>query len=159
MEGHIEDKLSGHISQHQFKIVRRGEKAVTFYKKWSTSPEWLPKCSDGAINESNELFLVHSLPSGIPDHIEPSTDKINVKKLKSDLENFNVKFDNHAIMWWETLEDLVSRRFTKRQWFLCNLTKLREVKNQPQQITEEDKKINAEIKKLMEKQTKDTEVL
>ena len=83
MEGHIEDKLSGHISQHQFKIVRRGEKAVTFYKKWSTSPEWLPKCSDGAINESNELFLVHSLPSGIPDHIEPSTDKINVKKLKS----------------------------------------------------------------------------
>ena len=36
--------ISGHIYHHQFKIERNGEgRAILFYKKWSTSTEWLPK--------------------------------------------------------------------------------------------------------------------
>ena len=73
MDGHIEQKVSGHINQHQLKFITCNGEVVTFYKKWSTSPKWLPRSPP---DETCGLTLVHSLPTGIPVVITPNCDKI-----------------------------------------------------------------------------------
>ena len=38
------NEITGHIHQHLFKPVRDAQgRAILFYKKWSSSPEWLPE--------------------------------------------------------------------------------------------------------------------
>ena len=85
MDGHIEQKVSGHINQHQLKFITCNGEVVTFYKKWSTSPKWLP-CSPP--DETYGLTLVHSLPTGIPEIITPNCDKIPLPNSSKILVNF-----------------------------------------------------------------------
>ena len=48
--------LSGHIHQHQFKLVKGPDrKALLFYKKWLTSPAWQP---------AQRLHIVNGIPKG-----------------------------------------------------------------------------------------------
>ena len=69
------DGLSGHINQHQFKIGKNEDgHVVVYYKKWSTSPTWLPK--DG-------IIMTDGIPRGEPDLVPPTLAKINLDKIRS----------------------------------------------------------------------------
>ena len=87
-------KLSGHIHQHQFKIIKGLDgHAIMFYKKWSTSPDWAP---------AEGLKLLDKVPSGQPSVIDPDLTKIDFQKLKQALPNFEFHFDDETMKWWET---------------------------------------------------------
>ena len=87
-------KLSGHIHQHQFKIIKGLDgQALMFYKKWLTSPDWAP---------AEGLKLLEKMPSGQPSVIDPDLTKIDFQKLKQALPNFEFHFDDETMKWWET---------------------------------------------------------
>ncbi|CAB4032559.1 Hypothetical predicted protein [Paramuricea clavata] len=101
MDGYVEDKISGHVHQQQFKFEMKNGKVLTFYKKWSTSKDWiLLKPKD---NPDPEYTIVQSIPNGSPTLIKPSFDPLILTKITHDLVKFNAKFDDGTINWWTTL--------------------------------------------------------
>ena len=75
LEGRAIPNLSGHIHQHQFKLVRAPDgKARLFYKRWSTTPTWSPP---------EGIALLQKAPSGKP----------NVVVLKQDIPRYSLHFD------------------------------------------------------------------
>ena len=98
MEGCVENSISGHVHQHQFKFVMSNGKVVTYYKKWSTSPKWLPE---------NGLLLVNELPSGVPKLTPPSSEKIPIRQLRQDLKKLEAKFTKETENWWKTFLDTI----------------------------------------------------
>ena len=158
MDGHIEQQVSGHINQHQFKFISCNGEAVTFYKKWSTSPKWLP-CS--LPDKTSGLTLVHSLPTGVPEIITPNCDKIPLAKLKQDIGKLTAKFDKATEIWWEKcLNDLENLTTRKEIWFLEQMKKIEEsLPVQQDDVTDEETRISKQIETLMEKETTETEVL
>ena len=87
MEGQIEDKVTGHVHAHQFKIELVEGKAVVYYKKWSTCKEWLPQL-DKEKDFEGRLMLVDSIPTNNPGYVSINAD--------------SVKFDEVSTKWWET---------------------------------------------------------
>ena len=82
--------LSGHVYQHQFKLVRGpGGEALLFYKKWSTSKSWEPE---------EGIKLLNKHPSGSPRLIHPDTDKMNFTKLAQDLHRYKFQFDDATVV-------------------------------------------------------------
>ena len=60
LHGHTEANISGHVYQHQFKIEMKDGKVVTYYKKWSTTKNWiLLKPKD---NPDSNYSIIHSVP-------------------------------------------------------------------------------------------------
>lgn len=87
--------LTGHIYQHQFKIKRNeGGKAVLFYKKWSSSDEWLPAGDHG-------IGVITGIPDGEPQMCEPSIEKVNIDKIEQDLPKSGMKLDAASVDWWK----------------------------------------------------------
>ena len=41
MDGHIVNTMSGHVHQHKFKFEINYGKVLIFYKKWSTTKDWV----------------------------------------------------------------------------------------------------------------------
>ena len=111
MDGYIEQHVSSHINQHQFKLISCKGEAVTSYKKWSTSQKWLP-CS--APDNTSGLRLFHSLPTGVPETITPNCEKIPLAKLKHDIGKLTAKFDKITEIWWENFLRLGKLDHTKR---------------------------------------------
>ena len=153
MDGHIEQQMSGHINQHQFKFILCNGKSQVFYKKWSTSQKWLP--------EDKGMTLVHSLPAGMPVIIPPSCEKIPVAKLKHDMGRLSSKFDKTTETWWEQfLNDLEKEPTqTKDTWFLEQLKKNGHKQPADNQDQDNDVRLSSEIEKLMEKECNETEVI
>lgn len=86
-------KLSGHIHQHQFNIIKGPDgRALMLYKKWSTSSDWAP---------AEGLKLLEKMPSG-NQFIDPDLTKIDFQKLKQALPKFELHFDHETKKWWET---------------------------------------------------------
>ena len=89
----IVSNLSGHVHQHQFKLVRGPDgKALLFYKKWSTSKTWAP---------TGGLQLLTKLPKGAPMDITPAVEKMNLKKMEQDLPKYQLNFDEDTTRWWK----------------------------------------------------------
>ena len=94
MEKAAFNSLSGHSQQHQFKLVLGNDgKAELFYKKWSTTPSWLPK--------GKGLTLLDSLPSGVPKLLKPDPTNMCLDKLKTDLPKYALHYDKESQQWWE----------------------------------------------------------
>jgi len=95
LEGCAIPNLSGHIHQHQFKLVRAPDgKARLFYKKWSTTPTWSPP---------EGIALLQKAPSGKPNVVVPDVAKLTIPKLKQDIPRYSLHFDPPTTKWWEDL--------------------------------------------------------
>ncbi|KAJ7371600.1 hypothetical protein OS493_024276 [Desmophyllum pertusum] len=104
------DGLSGHINQHQFKIEKNEEgHVVVYYKKWSTSPTWLPE--DG-------IIMTDGIPRGEPGLDPPNLAKINLDKIIADLPKFRLKFNHSTNQWWS---DFIQNQQTRHDGAECSL--------------------------------------
>ena len=116
LEGCAVPKLSGHIHQHQFKLINGPEgQALMFYKKWSTSSDWAP--AEGP-------KLLEKMPSGQPTIIDPDLTKINFPKLEQALPKFELHFDTKKKKWWETFIEHKGALPHRRRWILPLLVPL-----------------------------------
>ena len=116
MEGCAVPKLSGHIHQHQFKIVKGPDgQALMFYKKWSTSPDWTP---------AEGIKLLERIPSGQPSSIDPDLTKIDFQKLEQALPKFELHFDAETKRWWENFIEHKGVLPHIRRWILPLLAPL-----------------------------------
>lgn len=99
MEGSI-NQISGHIHQHAFKVQNDIDgRSRLFYKKWTSSPVWLP---DGGIR------LISTIPRGGPKLVKPNTTGgMSLDKLDQDLPKYTMKFQESEMVWW--------RKFLTRQ--------------------------------------------
>ena len=91
MENSI-NNISGHVHQHVFKIQNNNGNSKLFYKKWSTSPVWLP---DGGIS------LISTIPRGVPKLVKPNTlGGMSLDKLEMDLPKYAMKLKDSEMVWW-----------------------------------------------------------
>ena len=110
LEGCAVPKLSGHVHQHQFKIVKGSDgHAILYYKKWSTSPDWAP---------AEGLQLLDKTPSGQPSVLDPDQTKIDFEKLQQALPKFQLNFDEATNKWWENFIACKGVLPHRRRWVL-----------------------------------------
>ena len=78
------DTAFGHSDQHQFKIfLGANGKPLLQYKKWSTSPKWLP--------EDKPLQVLLSPPTADPFTCQADFSKTNLGKLRNEGQQTEVK--------------------------------------------------------------------
>lgn len=105
MEGSI-NQISGHIHQHAFKVQNDIDgRSRLFYKKWTSSPMWLP---DGGIR------LISTIRRGGPKLVKPNTTGgMSLDKLKQDLPKYTMKFQESELVWWRKF---ITRQRKCHQW-------------------------------------------
>ena len=154
MENVSVQSMSGHIHQHQFKLVRGEDgKAEMFYKKWSTTPKWSP--------EGAGIRLLDGLPSGLPKLIQPDVSKLNIEKLKQDIPKYSLHFDLQTKKWWENFLDNEAHIVTPSPNWILPMLNVQE-ENRPivhPVLTEEQKKATEQLAKLVQKEERQEEVL
>ena len=144
----VQQEISGHIYHHQFKIERNGEgRARLYYKKWSTSKEWLP---NGGIQITN------GIPVGEPVILQPNIGNLNLGKIKADLNKFRLKFDHSASKWWSDFIENQETRHDEAEWLLQKLVPQNEEDSCPR--PQPNSGIDQELRKLLEKEEKEVEV-
>ena len=83
--------LSGHIHQHNFKLIKGPDgKAPLFYKKWSTSLAWQP---------AQGLHIVNGRPKGVPQFIAQDKSNMNFAKMAQGLPKYRLHFDSETTRW------------------------------------------------------------
>ena len=103
MENSI-NNISGHVHQHVFKIQNNNGNSKLFYKKWSTSPVWLP---DGGIS------LISTIPRGVPKLVKPNTlGGMSLDKLEMDLPKYTMKLKDSEMVWWR---EFITRQRNRHQ--------------------------------------------
>ena len=103
MENSI-NNISGHVHQHVFKIQNNNDNSKLFYKKWSTSPAWLP---DGGIS------LILTIPRGVPKLVKPNTlGGMSPDKLEMDLPKYAMKLKDSEMVWWR---EFITRQRNRHQ--------------------------------------------
>ena len=103
MENSI-NNISGHVHQHVFKIQNNNDNSKLFYKKWSTSPAWLP---DGGIS------LILTIPRGVPKLVKPNTlGGMSLDKLEMDLPKYAMKLKDSEMVWWR---EFITRQRNRHQ--------------------------------------------
>ena len=103
MENSI-NNISGHVHQHVFKIQNNNGNSKLFYKKWSTSPVWLP---DGGIS------LISTIPRGVPKLFKPNTlGGMSLDKLEMDLPKYAMKLKDSEMVWWR---EFITRQRNRHQ--------------------------------------------
>ena len=103
MENSI-NNISGHVHQHVFKIQNNNGNSKLFYKKWSTSPVWLP---DGGIS------LISTIPRGVPKLVKPNTlGGMSLDKLEMDLPKYAMKLKDSEMVWWR---EFITRQRNRHQ--------------------------------------------
>ena len=123
MAGSLND-ITGHIHQHQFKLVRDDQGwAVLFYKKWSSSPEWLP---EGGIR------LLSQTPKGKPEIVTPNiTNGMAIEKMEQGLPKYRLKLSDEEMEWWHEFVKNQRQRerktISKTKWNLSALGKKQDV--------------------------------
>ena len=160
MSGHLVDTISGHVHQHQFKLEMKEGNVLIFYKKWSTTKDWIHLKPEG---NSDELYsIIRCTPNGSPNHVKPFVDPLQLSKISRDLVKFHSKFDTTTLNWWKkVLEDLQLSKYTPIPWCLDDLVKAN--KRVPLTLAERNEndvelRASKEIEKLLEKETSNTEV-
>ena len=109
----VQEDISGHIYHHQFKIKRNRERRETlYYKKWSTSTEWLPK---------GGMEIANGIPGGEPDILQQNIANLNLEKNKADLNKFRLKFDHSTSKWWSDFIQQEEARRDEAKWLLATL--------------------------------------
>ena len=102
--------LSGHIHQHQFKLVKGPDrKALLFYKKWLTSPAWQP---------AQRLHIVNGRPKGVPKLIAQDKSNMKFAKMAQDLPKYHLHFDCDTIRWWERFIETEGLEESQPKWIL-----------------------------------------
>ena len=149
MEGCAVPKLLGHIHQHQFKIVKGSDgRALLFYKKWSTSPDWAP---------AEGLKLLDKMPSGQPRIIDPDLTKIDFHKLQQALPKFELHFDDETKKWWQTFIAQKGTLPHRRRWILPLLKPLSAAeRDEPASPTPQ---VQEALLKLVEREEMEVEVI
>lgn len=110
LEECIVPNLSGHIHQHQFKLVKGPDgKALLFYKKWSTSPAWQP---------AQGLHIVNGRPKGVPELIDQDKSHMNFAKMAQDLPKYRLHFDSDTTRWWERFIENEGPEESRPKWIL-----------------------------------------
>ena len=95
--------MSGHVFQHQFKIVRNKEgKAEVFYKKWSSSEKRLPEGKSG-------INVIDGIPTGHPEILPPRIDN----RIEENLPKFRLKFNEANEKWWSDFIEAQRKRETE----------------------------------------------
>ena len=150
LEGCAISNLSGHIHQHQFKLVRGPDgKARLFYKKWSTTPTWSPP---------EGIALLQKTPSGKPNLVVPDVAKLNIPKLKQDIPRYSLHFDPPTTKWWE---DFIKNggpvQSENPQWVLPSLR--RQPENNAEEISAVTSDIQDTLLKLVEREEREVEVI
>ena len=143
----VQEEITGHIYHHQFKIKRNGERRATlYYKKWSTSTEWLPK---------EGIEITKGIPGGEPDILQPNISNLNLEKIKADLHKFRLKFDHSTSKWWS---DFIQQqaRHDEAEWLLTTLVP--QQGEHPCPYTQQTSGVDNELRKLLEKEEKEVEV-
>ena len=103
MENSI-NNISGHVHQHVFKIQNNNGNPKLFYKKWSTSPVWLP---DGGIS------LISTIPREVPKLVKPNTlGGMSLDKLEMDLPKYAMKLKDSEMVWWR---EFITRQRNRHQ--------------------------------------------
>ncbi|CAH3167732.1 unnamed protein product, partial [Pocillopora meandrina] len=98
------NNISGHVHQHVFKIQNNNGNSKLFYKKWSTSPVWLP---DGGIS------LISTIPRGVPKLVKPNTlGGMSLDKLEMDLPKYAMKLKDSEMVWWR---EFITRQRNRHQ--------------------------------------------
>ena len=122
MDGHIVNTMSGHVHQHKFKFEINDGKVLIFYKKWSTTKDWVHLKPKDILNKS--FSIVHTTPDGVPEYVKPTIDSAYLAKISSDLIKFKSKFYDNTTNWWKTLlSNMQSSIYTPVPWSLEILKK------------------------------------
>ena len=147
--GDVSNDVSGHIYQHQFKIVRNKEgKAEIFYKKWSLTEKWLPEGENG-------INVIDGVPTGDPKILPPRIDNINLDRIEQDLPKFRLKFDGETEKWWaDFIETQRKGQRPNLLWKLPRLTPTQTATHDSSQVT----KSAEEIEGLFNKEQREVEV-
>ena len=144
----VQEDISGHIHHHQFKIQRNGKgRATLYYKKWSTSTEWLPK---------EGMEITNGIPGGEPQILQPNIANLNLDKIKADLNKFRLKFDHSTSKWWSDFIEQQEARRDEADWLLATLAPQQE--EQPRPHPRPNAGVDDELRKLLEKEEKEVEV-
>ncbi len=143
------DELTGHSAHHQFKIERNDAgDVVVYYKKWSTSTEWLPE---------EGITLTTGIPEGEPDLVRPNIANLELDKIKSDLPKFRLKFDQATNAWWNGFIRRQENRHDEAEWKLSTLA---EKLQKPERVQPTVySAVDEELRKLIEKEEREVEVI
>jgi len=145
----VQRDISGHIHHHQFKIERNEQgRAVLWYKKWSTSTEWLP---EGGIQ------ITDGVPAGEPAILQPNISNLNLDRLKADLNKFRLKFDHSTSKWWTDFIKHQETRHDEAEWLLTTLVPKRSKQPHPHH-RQTPSGVDDELRKLLDKEEKEVEV-
>ena len=120
---------------------------VVYYKKWSTSPTWLPE--DG-------IIMTDGIPRGEPDLVPPNLAKINLDKIKADLLKFRLKFNHSTNQWWSDFIQNQQTRHDEAEWKLSTLLPPKPQKQV--RARKDDGAETDELRKLFEKEEREVEV-
>ena len=144
----VQEDISDHIYHHQFKIKRNRERRETlYYKKWSTSTEWLPK---GGVEITN------GIPGGDPDILQQNIANLNLEKNKADLNKFRLKFDHSTSKWWSDFIQQEEARRDEAKWLLATLVQQQRKHHGPHP-QRQTAGLDSELRKLLEKEEKEVE--
>ena len=137
---------SGHSNPHNF-LFRLGEtgKAEMFYRNWS-SDEWTPKTPEPGLQLlkvrivtmqyiPHDILFIHSefqsLPSGMPELLQPNYSKLDLPKLQADVASKYVKagVPQEKLQFWEEIGEhlkcIEAKASSPPQWPLYKLKVLK----------------------------------
>ena len=147
MENSI-NNISGHVHQHVFKIQNNNGNSKLFYKKWSTSPVWLP---DGGIS------LISTIPRGVPKLVKPNTlGGMSLDKLEMDLPKYTMKLKDSEMVWWR--EFITRQRNRHRQPDRTKKWDLDGLENTICQVATAQSTSSVELSRLVSREEREVEV-
>ena len=147
MENSI-NNISGHVHQHVFKIQNNNGNSKLFYKKWSTSPVWLP---DGGIS------LISTIPRGVPKLVKPNTlGGMSLDKLEMDLPKYAMKLKDSEMVWWR--EFITRQRNRHQQPDRTKKWDLHALENTICQVATAQSTSSVELSRLVSREEREVEV-
>ena len=147
MENSI-NNISGHVHQRVFKIQNNNGNSKLFYKKWSTSPVWLP---DGGIS------LISTIPRGVPKLVKPNTlGGMSLDKLEMDLPKYAMKLKDSEMVWWR--EFITKQRNRHQQPDRTKKWDLDALENTICQVATAQSTSSVELSRLVSREEREVEV-
>ena len=147
MENSI-NNISGHVHQRVFKIQNNNGNSKLFYKKWSTSPVWLP---DGGIS------LISTIPRGVPKLVKPNTlGGMSLDKLEMDLPKYAMKLKDSEMVWWR--EFITKQRNRHQQPHRTKKWDLDALENTICQVATAQSTSSVELSRLVSREEREVEV-
>ena len=154
--------VRNHTYPHTYKFFLNEQgKAVMNYKNWATDQVWQP--------EEEPIRILESLPEGLPSVIQPGLggkETIKIEDLNSKIAGSCHRMTNEQLQWWkqfvidetalrkkwENITEEEKKELAATYWPLTNLRKCDAMEERKAQLTDEEKRQEEELNRLLQKE-------